>query len=45
MSAISAEVVTSGESLRGWMPGVVDWAVVCSLAAAVGPMSVSTDSG
>jgi len=25
VSAISAEVVTPGESLRGWRPGVVDW--------------------
>jgi len=25
VSAISAEVVTPGESLQGWRPGVVDW--------------------
>ena len=45
MSAISVEVVTSGERLRG--EGLV-WlirAVVCLLATTAGPMSVSADSG
>jgi len=45
MSAISLGVVPSGECLRG--EGLV-WlirAVVCLLAATVGPMSVSAGSG
>ena len=45
MSAISVEVVTSDERLRGeslvWLIG----AVVCLLAATVGPMDVSAGSG
>jgi len=45
VSAISVEVVTSGECLWGeglvWLIG----AVVCLLAAAAGPMSVSEGSG
>ena len=45
MSAISVEVVTSGERLRGeglvWLIGEV----VCLLAAAAGPMSISVGSG
>jgi len=45
MSAISLGVALSGECLRGeglvWLIG----AVVCLLAATVGPMSVSVDSG
>jgi len=45
VSAISVEVVTSGECL--WGEGLV-WlirAVVCLLAATAGPMSISTGSG
>ena len=45
MFAISVEVVTSDERLRGeglvWLIG----AVVCLLAATAGPMSVSAGSG
>jgi len=45
VSAISVEVVTPGECLRGeglvWLIG----AVVCLLAATAGPMSVSAGSG
>ena len=45
MSAISLEVATPDECLRGeslvWLIG----AVVCLLAATVGPMSVSAGSG
>jgi len=45
VSAILVEVVTSDERLRGeglvWLIG----AVVCLLAATVGPMSVSAGSG
>ena len=45
MSAISLEVALSGECLRGeclvWLIG----AVVCLLAATVGPMFVSVGSG
>jgi len=45
VSAISVEVVPSGECLQGeglvWLIG----AVVCLLAATAGPMSVSAGSG
>jgi len=45
VSAISVEVVTSGERLRGeglvWLIG----AMVCLLAATAGPMSVSAGNG
>ena len=45
MSAISVEVVTSGERLRGEGLVRLIGAVLCLLAATTGPMSVSAGSG